>query len=575
MEAVSKRQWKCRDRTESLQQAGAVVSGLGISPLAARVLCLRGQHDIEAAGLFLDGKLAALPDPFLMKGMADAVARIARAIENKEKILIHGDYDVDGISATAFLVEFLNDLGAEVGYHIPLRLKDGYGLSAEVFDKATRQGVTLVVSVDCGVTAVEEARIAAEKGIDLVITDHHQPPSRLPEAAAIVNPHLEDCPFPDKDLAGVGVAFFLAAGLRKNLRENGYFTGECPEPDLRHLLDLVALGTVADVVPLTGVNRLLTRVGLQVLNGGGRAGIRALQQVAGVGEIDAGAVGFKIGPRLNAAGRIEDATAGVRLLLTPDSSEAGSIAALLDGFNRERQNIEARTLRQAEKAVAELDDDRRTIVLADPEWHPGVIGIVASRLVERYYRPTFLLAIEDGLAKGSGRSTRDVHLYRSLQECVSTLKGFGGHAAAAGVSLDVEAVEAFAAEFEAAVAGQQAQPEAPFIEYDGEVLLEELTVKALGELARLAPFGMGNPAPQFVVREASLLGLKVVKEKHLKFSVRQDGFSLPCIAFGMADRQDELEREMDFLVVPELNRWNGRTEVQLRVRDWKPSENGV
>jgi len=571
VEVIRQKNWRSRDDGSHREAARNIANGLNISPLAARLLCLRGVTDVASANAFLNGRLAALPDPFSLKGMEAAVARLAAAIIGSEKILVHGDYDVDGISATALLVEFISAVGGQVGFHIPLRLKDGYGLSVDAFDRAAAQDVSLVVSVDCGVTAVEEAEVAKNYSIDLIITDHHQPPEVLPEAVAIVNPHLPDCPFPDKNLAGVGVAFFLVVGVRKELRERGHFSDARPEPDLRHMLDLVALGTIADVVPLVGVNRLLTTVGLQVLNGCDRPGVRALQQVAGVQEIDAGVVGFKLGPRLNAAGRIEDAAMGVKLLLSQDPGEASEIAALLDGFNRERQNIEARTLRQAEKAVALLDEERRSIVLADAAWHPGVIGIVASRLVERYYRPTFLLAIENGQAKGSGRSTREIHLYRALQACAAKLLGFGGHAAAAGLSVDVAAIDDFAEAFEQAVIAQQAERSHPCVEHDGEILLEELSVQAVRDLESIAPFGMGNPSPHFVVPGASVLGVKVVGDKHLKFSVRQDGYSIPCIAFSMVDRQEELAGEVDLLVVPELNRWNGRTEVQLRVRDFRRS----
>ena len=571
MEPVKNREWKIRGEKYSFDGITAISEGLKISPLVSRLLCLRGLTDPVSADLFLNGKLASIPDPFNLKGMTAAVDRLIKAISSGEKILVHGDYDVDGISGTALLVEFLSLIGAEVGYHIPLRLKDGYGLSPQAFEKALGQGVTLVVSVDCGVTAVAEAQLARDYGIDLIITDHHQAPETLPDAVAIVNPHQPECSFPDKNLAGVGVAFFLAIGLRKSLRDASYFSEARPEPDIRHLLDLVALGTIADVVPLTGVNRVLTSVGLQVLNGGARIGVRALQKVAAVKEIDSGAVGFKLGPRLNAAGRIEDAALGVKLLLENNEETTAEIAGLLDDFNRERQSIETKTLRQAEEAVAELDAEKRTIVLADPEWHPGVIGIVASRLVERFNRPTFLLAIENDQARGSGRSTRDIHLYQALQECAEILLGYGGHAAAAGLSLATESITSFAAGFEAAVVGQQAESLAPFIEFDGEVLLEDLTQKSIKELALLAPFGMGNPSPVFVVRNVSILGAKVVGDKHLKFSARQGGFSLSAIAFGMAERQDELEGEVDLLFAPELNEWNGRIGVQLKVKDWQSS----
>jgi len=569
MEPIRNRAWEVRSAAIGSEEVAALATTLKIPEILARLLLLRGIDDAASARTFLEGNLSLLPDPSFMAGMEKAVSRLVKAIRNDEKILVHGDYDVDGISATALLVEFLDKLGAEVGYHIPLRLKDGYGLSAAAIDKAAAQNVSVVVSVDCGVTAVEEASVAAGYGIDLIITDHHQPPDVLPKAYAIINPHLPDCRFPDPNLAGVGVAFFLLVALRKALREDGFFDTACPEPDLRYSLDLVALGTIADIVPLIGVNRLLTKSGLKVLNSGKRIGVGALKAVAGINDIDAGSVGFKLGPRLNAAGRIEDAALGVRLLLSDDNDEAAEIAALLDDFNRERQNIEVKTLRQAEKGVAELSEERRTIVLADPEWHPGVIGIVASRLVERYYRPTFLLAIENGQAKGSGRSTRDIDLYQALQECSGHLKGYGGHAAAAGLSLDSNAIDHFSESFEQAVIRQQAEPDRPLVGYDGEVLIEELTAEAINELDRLSPFGMGNPSPQFVVRNVAVSGLKVVGDRHLKFTARQDAYTISCIAFGLAERQDELVGEVELLFVPELNHWKGRTEVQLRVRDFR------
>lgn len=571
MEPIGSKKWTLRGGNVDPDQIDHLAGSGDISPLVARLLCLRGQGEQALAGQFLDGRLADLPDPFAMKGMETGVARLVKAVESGEKILVHGDYDVDGISGTSLLVEFLSEIGAEVGYHIPLRLKDGYGLSAQAIDRAAAQEVSLIVSVDCGVTAVDEARLALDYGIDLIITDHHQPPEQLPDALAIINPHQSDCSFPDKGLAGVGVAFFVAVALRKALRDKNYFSDATPEPDLRHYLDLVALGTIADVVPLTGVNRLLTRVGLQVLNGGGRVGIVALSEVARLKEIDSGAVGFKLGPRLNAAGRIEDAALGVKLLLTKDRGEADEISTVLDRFNKDRQNLEIRILRQCESAVSDLDDARRSVVLSDPEWHPGVIGIVASRLVDRYYRPTILLAIENGQAKGSGRSTREIVLYDALAECADQLRGFGGHAAAAGLSLDVERIDSFADCFEDAVVRQLPDAVLPALEHDGDLLLEELDEMLVDDLSRLEPHGMGNPKPLFVIGEVRILGCKVVGERHLKFTARQGGYSFSCIAFGMAERADELTGEVDLLAVPELNRWNGRTEIQLRVKDWKPS----
>ena len=572
MEPITDRNWLERNTTAQASTVELLSHKFKVSPIAARLLTLRGIDTPEHAEIFLDGHLSLLPDPFLMHGMAESIERLFVAICEGEKISIHGDYDVDGISATALLIEFLRMIGVDANYHIPLRMKDGYGLSADAIERAAADGSTVIVSVDCGVSANEEAILAAEKGIDLIITDHHQPPDTLPAAFAIINPHQSGCKFPDKALSGVGVAFFLLVALRGRLRKENFFSSSTPEPDLRYSLDLVALGTIADVVPLTGLNRLLTRIGLQVIAKGKRPGLQALQHVAKVDEIDSAAVGFKLAPRLNAAGRIEDAAFGVKLLLTADAVLAREIAEQLDCFNLERQDIERKTLAIALQRVAELPDENRSIVLGSDLWHSGVIGIVASRLVERFYRPTVLFAIDAGVGKGSARSTRESHLYRNLQQCADLLDGFGGHAAAAGMTIDEANIEQFSQLFEATVLKEAPERVTPSIEFDGEVLVEEIDAALIKELERLAPFGMGNPGPLFCLREASVMGVQTVGDNHLRFSVRQGGYSLPCIAFGLADRQEELVGAIDFLVTPGFNTWKGRRDVQLRVRDWKRSD---
>jgi len=567
MEPLTRRLWRPRaEAGDALHLAAA----LSVSPLTARVLIQRGLTTPEAADGFLRQRLAALPDPFLLLGMEAAVTRLVAALEADEAIAVHGDYDVDGITATALLVEFLRSVGGRVDYHIPLRLKDGYGLSGEALQQAAESGTRVVVSVDCGVSAHAEAELAAGLGLDLIITDHHQPPEPLPVACALINPHQPGCSFPDKNLAGVGVAFFLLVGLRSRLRERGWFNSR-PEPDLRHALDLVALGTIADIVPLTGVNRLLTRVGLQVLDSR-RVGVQALRRVARVDHIDCAAVGFRLAPRLNAAGRIEDAALGVELLLGDDRDQSETIAARLDACNRERQEIEQRTLKEARAQAAALSDSALGIVLASESWHPGVIGIVASRLVEQFYRPTVLLALENGIARGSALSTREVHLYRALQECDELLMGFGGHAAAAGMSLNAEAIAAFSDRFEAAVRMQAPKVQLPALEHDGDVVLEELDEKTVEELVSLAPFGLGNPTPAFRLADVSVMGVREVGDGHLQFTARQDAYSLPCIAFGLAGRRDELSAPVDLLVVPGVNVYRGRKQLQLRVRDWQPAQ---
>lgn len=571
MDAVTTRRWsnRCGAATEELSLF--LAESLSLDPLTARILACRGVSDLPAGRAFLASRLADLPDPFLMQGMAKATARLATALERGEKIAIHGDYDVDGISGTTLLVDVLRQLGAQVEYHIPLRLKDGYGLSAEALQLAASHGVRVAVSVDCGVSAVAEAKLARELGLDLIITDHHQVPEVRPEALAILNPHQSDCAFPAKELAGVGVAFMLLVGLRKVLRDRGYFQGR-KEPDLRLGLDLVALGTIADIAPLQGLNRTLTKLGLQLLNESRRPGVQALREVAGVREVSCSAVGFRLAPRLNAAGRLEDAALGVQLLLSESVADAKELAALLDGFNRERQALEQETLRQAVERLEGLSNDLCSVVLADERWHPGVIGIVASRLVERYGRPTVLIALDGGKGKGSGRSIRGFHLYQGLAACDGHLLGFGGHEYAAGLSVELERVEDFARDFEALAQSQlTAEDLQPQLWYDGEVLIEELGERVVLSLEGLAPFGAGNPEPCLVLRGVRVQQLQPVGEGHLRFTARQGGYSLACIAFGMAERAAELQGEVDLLGTPGINEWRNQATVQLRVKDLRPA----
>ncbi|APG27126.1 single-stranded-DNA-specific exonuclease RecJ [Syntrophotalea acetylenivorans] len=480
---------------------------------------------------------------------------------------------MDGITASALLVENLRSFGAPVDYYIPLRLVDGYGLSGEALQRAADSGAKVAVSVDCGVSAHKEARLAKKLGLDLIITDHHQPPEQLPEALAVINPHRPDCAFPDKGLAGVGVAFMLLVALRSRLRQKGWFQDR-PEPDLRCSLDLVALGTIADIAPLNGLNRILVKAGLTVLNQGQRPGIAALREVADVKEVNCGSVGFRLAPRLNAAGRLQDAAQGVGLLLEASPVKALESARQLDDCNRQRQMIEQQTLEQALEQLAETyDPAQRSIVLADPEWHSGVIGIVASRLVERFYRPTVLIAVENGIGKGSARSIRGFHLYRALHDSQQHLSAYGGHEFAAGLSIPADNIDAFASTFETVaekeLSNDQLQPRHLF---DQEVLLEELTPQTVAELERLAPFGVGNPQPLLVARQLRAQQVQILGDKHLRFTALQGGYSQACIAFGMAERIDELAGEFDLLFTPGINEWRGRSSVQLKVKDLRAVE---
>ncbi len=575
MEPINRRRWEQRCPEPQPQTVDSLSRSLDVRPLTAQVLARRGIVEVDAGRSFLSGRLAELPDPHLLSGMEAASRRIADAVERREKIAIHGDYDVDGISGTALLVEFLRLFGGVVDFYIPLRLQEGYGLSGAALERAAANGARVAISVDCGITAREEAQQAKALGLDLIITDHHQAPEDLPQALALINPHLPGQPACFRDLCGAGVAFFLLMGVRRELRSRGHFNQRC-EPDLRLGLDLVALGTIADLVPLRGVNRLLTRFGLTLLDNARRPGIRALKDVSGVREISCGSVAFQLAPRLNAAGRLEDAAQGVAMLLTDSLSSAQGLAQRLDACNRQRQSIEEQTLAQALERIAGggVREATHTIVLADERWHPGVIGIVASRLVERYHRPTVLIALDGDTGKGSARSIKGFHLYQAMAACADSLQAFGGHEMAAGIGLKAEQVKDFAAAFEL-FARQRLEQEllTPRIGHDGEVFLEELDFEGVRELAGLAPFGMGNPEPVFMGGEARAQQVREVGRGHLQFVLRQGGCSFPAIAFGMAERRRELQGPLEVLFSPQLNQWKGRLSIQLRIRDFRVANN--
>jgi len=570
MNPVSARIWSLRKDLPLLDNRSAdLAQTLAINPIIAQLLLLRDVDTAEKAREFLSARLSSLPDPSLLPDMELACQRIYQALQQNERIAIHGDYDVDGITGCTLLVEVLRALGADVEYHIPLRMKDGYGLSADAMHQSAVTGCRLAISVDCGVSALVEADLAQELGIDLIITDHHQPPETLPHCLALINPHLPNNQFPWTDLSGVGVAFFLLAGLRRCLRDNNYFVNRT-EPDLRHSLDLVALGTIADIVPLGGVNRMLVRTGLELLENGSRPGIAALKKVADVKKVTSGTVGFRLAPRLNAVGRLEDATLGVQLLLGTENEETTALAGMLDEFNRDRQKIEQQTLDQALAMLDSEEDDRYTIVLACEDWHSGVIGIVASRLVERYNRPTVLIALESGKpGKGSARSISGFHLFNAFNACSEHFCGFGGHAMAAGLSIDADNIAAFRDQFEQEARQQLSQNDLiPVSHHDGEICLDQLSLPLLDQIDQINPFGMGNPQPAFVSRVCQVYNPRILVEKHLKFEVEQSGMRVDCIAFGQAEQFDRLNGSIDILYRPGINEWRGNKTLQLQIVDF-------
>jgi single-stranded-DNA-specific exonuclease len=521
----------------------AVLSvALGIATPAAKVLVSRGFGDAAAANRFLHPAFDELHDPFVMRDMAAAVERIVRAIGVGERILIYGDYDVDGTTSVVLLTKAFELCGGNVSYHVPHRLKDGYGMRSEVVEAAAGQGVKLIVSVDTGIRAAEVVGRAGELGIDVIVTDHHLPEAGLPPALAVLNPNRGDCPYPEKNLCGAGVAFKLIQAL---LPAMGW-----PADKVRRVVEsflkLAAIATVADVVPLTGENRILVALGLRGLDVVRNVGLRALLDVAGftadAAPPSARQVAFQIAPRLNAAGRMDTAKAAVELFLTGDAARARELAQQLQDQNADRRQVEAE-IRDICEQIS-VDEAESALVYYAESWHRGVLGIVASRLVERYHRPVFVLGrnADDGLASGSGRSIAAFHLLEALESMSGLFVRFGGHAHAAGVTMEVANVEEFRRRFDA-FARTRLRPEDFLrrVEIDAVLELAEIDELAVEELFALAPFGHGNPPPLFAALGVEVAAKPtVMKERHLRMMVRQNGRTLVLKAWNMAHRAGEL-----------------------------------
>jgi single-stranded-DNA-specific exonuclease len=554
------RSWSIRSCSQAT--AHTLAERLGISETAARVLVRRGYGDAEDAERFL---AAGDPghDPFSLGAMDAACERIRDAIAKKERICVHGDYDADGICATALAVLVLRDLGADVDWHLPSRFDEGYGVAEETLARLAGEGCGLVLTVDCGITAVREIHEARALGLDVIVTDHHRPGDSLPDCA-IVATRPSDYPFPE--LCGTGVVWKLAQAL----------LGAGAETLRRHL-DLVAVATISDVVPLLDENRFLAAQGLKMLARTQKAGLRALMRSAGVdpAAVDEGAIAFRLAPRINAAGRLSHPEDALELLLTDDEQIAAELAGRLEELNRERQAVEDRILREAVAQVESWPEARRRrrgYVVAGESWHEGVIGIVASRLVERFHRPVVLIAGTDREWKGSGRSLAAFDLHGALIACSEHLARFGGHRAAAGLSIDPGRVEAFAEAFADRADEELTEADLrPATAVDAVVAGRELTLDLTAELGRLAPFGLGNPAVTLLLASSELSDVATTADgKHLRFRVRhRDRPAGSAIAFGLGRHADRARRQVRYDVIFRLeeNRWNGTVAPQLVVRD--------
>ena len=547
---------------------------INVPPVIAKILIFRGIDTYDKAKAYFRPSLEELHDPFLMDGMDIAVERVLAAVRGKEKILVFGDYDVDGTNGAAMLYLFLQEIGADAEYYIPDRIREGYGISIQGIEKASEDGVGLFLAVDCGITAVDQVAAARRLGLDVIICDHHEAGSALPDAVAVLDPIKPNDPYPFKFLCGCGVGFKLIQGIARKLGT---------EPMVRAYLDFVTLSSTADIVPLIQENRILTKIGIQAINEHPRPGIKALIEVAGLkpGQITTGQIVFVLAPRINAVGRLGDAMRAVKLLTCTDPDEAQELARVLEEENRNRRKIDEDTFAEAQQLFEDFYDREASsaIVLHQEHWHPGVVGIVASRMVERYYKPSIMMATVDGVAKGSARSVSGFDIYEALKRCEDTIIQFGGHKYAAGLTVEVSRLEEFRTAFNAAVKDLMSEElKTPEIRIDVEVALTDLTPRFIRILKEFAPFGPSNTRPTFLTRNLEVQGTpRIVGKNHLRFRVRQNGSVFDAIGFGLGDRMARVSggrKDLECVFTIDENDWNpppggrqGDAFPQLKIKD--------
>jgi len=525
----------------------------------------------EQVKRFIDPSLSDMHPPFEMRDMSVAVQRILSALVKKERIAVYGDYDVDGVTATAILYLFLRKAGAEVIPYLPHRLREGYGLNRQTVEALAGQGVRLIITVDCGISDHLEITAANRLGMDVIVTDHHEPGSHRPPALAVIDPKQSECPYPEATLSGAGVALNLVVALRAAMRE------ELPDnagsnTNLKSYLDLVALGTVADIVPLTGQNRIWVKAGLSLLSQSGRPGIRALKQVSGIndGPLTAWDIAFRLAPRLNAAGRMGTPADAFDLLVTDSTEEALELASRLEDRNRQRKDLEELLVEDIHRHMeTRALPFGRSIVVSGPNWHRGLLGIVASKLKERYYLPSLVVGVESGIGYGSGRSIPGFNLHQALEACSDHLLAFGGHASAAGFRIDPAKLTGFSEAFEAYAASRLTDNHLMHsIDIDARMSLDQITLTAVRQLDLLAPFGPENPEPVLLSENVDVAHFRIVKQKHIALSLKgNNGTYFRAIAFNMAEQFKQAPRRIDLVYTPYVDRWSGNEAVQLRVVD--------
>ncbi|WP_296702496.1 single-stranded-DNA-specific exonuclease RecJ [Algoriphagus sp.] len=568
--------WKQKPRTsiELVEQLGREIN---VNPILSNMLFNRGVESYETAKNYFRPSLSHLHDPFLMKDMKEAIDRIEKAIDQNEKIMVYGDYDVDGTTAVALVYSFLQTFYSKVDFYIPDRYKEGYGISDKGVRLAAENDYKLVIALDCGIKAIDKVKMAKELGVDFIICDHHTPGDQLPQAVAVLDAKRSDCDYPYKELSGAGVGFKLIQAIAKNRNID--------EATLYPYLDLLVVSIAADIVPITGENRILAYYGLDQINNTPRPGLKALMLSAKIEkEIGISDIVFKIGPRINASGRLEHAKASVELLISTDLNLAIERAKLVDEVNTTRRNFDENITKEAFEMIADREEsiEWNSTVLFKEDWHKGVIGIVASRCIEKYYRPTIILTESNGKATGSARSVVDFDIYEAIAECAGLLDQFGGHKYAAGLTLPVDNVPDFQEMFEKVVKSRiEEVHRKPVIEVDDELLLDQINYKFYNILKQMAPFGPGNPEPVFRINQAYAENVIILKDKHLRFNIVQDGqVTKPvCLGFGLADRAKDpdhtivkmLQGKMRFDLVAEMreNFFRDKSSLQLYVKDIK------
>jgi len=548
-----------------------------IPVITSQVLVNRGLHEISESSLFLYGKLSQLHDPFIFADMKTAVDRIYKAIKGKEKIVLYGDYDVDGATGTALLLHVFRALKANVDYYVPNRVEEGYGLNKSALDSLKKDKVKLLITIDNGIAAIKEIAHAKKIGIDVIVTDHHEPKGELPDCVALLDPKVPGEKYPFKGLSGVGMAFKLAHAVVRRGLEIDYSPAKTI--DMKDHLDLVALGTVADVVPLIDENRIMVKQGLKKLSRTTKVGLKILKDKSGLNEdISTGQVAFRLAPRLNAAGRVGDAKSSIELLTTDDEDEALTLAHSLEETNRERQEIERKVLEEAMKQVkSQVNLEKDPVIVLDGEnWHSGVIGIVASRLVGTYYKPTVLISVDGKIGKGSARSIKHLHILEALTECEGVLKAFGGHKQAAGLSVETKTIKKFRTLFTQSVLSRiKLEDMVPELEIDMEIPLEAITFDLMDSLDLLSPYGYENPRPIFVSRNLEAIRPSLVGKNHLKLMFTDGQDTIDAIGFDMADALKLIRKpgtRVDVAYRPQINTFRGNSALQLQIEDIRISE---